>query len=99
MPRESGKPSTVPHAALHAVGQQIKRLKARITELENLAAVLLAVACVRANINLLSLLPPSKGYAEAERNGLVRSPSKTGEDPTGERAGRIVSHPILQVDP
>ena len=90
---ESRKPTLVPHGALHAVGQQNKRLKARVAELESLAAVLLVAACLRGNINLLSLLP-CKSHAEAERNGLTRSTGETGGGQCGDDAAGPVHSPL-----
>jgi hypothetical protein len=72
------KRTMVPHTALHAVGQQNKRLKARVAELEAALKRCTCNAC-RAIVETLS---SPRGPAEAERplagNGLTRSTGETG---------------------
>ena len=82
----------VPHAALHAVGQQNKRLKARIAELEaQLSQVQMAAPC--ANVDVLSLQNDEE-HAEAERNGLTRSTGETGGGQCGDRAAGPIHSPL-----
>jgi|SRR5262245_15163537 len=78
--RASGKPTMVPYAALHAVGRENKRLKARVAELE---AVVNGCTC-QAATTVLNALPLSAivSLAEAEHDGLVRLPGEIGENPT-----------------
>ena len=91
---DSGKPSLVPHAALHAVGQQNKRLKARIAELEAALKRCTCNAC-RASIEMLS---SRRGPAEAERpltgNGLTRSTGETGGGQCSDRAAGPIHSPL-----
>ena len=67
----------VPHAALHAVGQQNKRLKARVAELEAAAR---SCTCDAATDLIAPTLRDIINLAVAEHNGLARLPGETGDD-------------------
>src|SRR5215831_12151079 len=91
---ESPKPTLVPHAALHAVGQQNKRLKARVAELE---AALERCTCNARRARIETLSSP-RGPAEAERplagNGLTRSTGEIGGGQCSDRAVRPILSPL-----
>ena len=78
--RASGKPTMVPYAALHAVGRENKRLKARIAELEKAAN---DCTCGAASTVLAALpLSATVSLVVAGHDGLARLPGEIGENPT-----------------
>jgi hypothetical protein len=91
---DSAKPTLVPHAALHAIGQQNKRLKARVVELE---AALKRCTCGASHAIIRTLSSP-RGPAAAERplagNGLTRSTGETGGGQCSDRAAAPIHSPL-----